>query len=133
MAALEHLLPSAPAWATYPQVLQDTPLELFAPKGTGCDFETRLSIIGEDVLTPTDRFYLRQHSPTRTSSRSRGGCGSTATGFTRPWCQGRRRPARLALITRPREVDRRQPPNSTTGGEGRCLPCPAGPPRANDR
>jgi hypothetical protein len=51
------------AWATYPQVLKDTPLELFAPKGTGCDFGPRLSTFGEDVLTPTDRFYLHQHSP----------------------------------------------------------------------
>jgi len=64
VAALEQLLPSAPAWAKFPQVLKATPQELFAPKGTGCDFETRLSTIGEEVATPTDRFYLRQHSPT---------------------------------------------------------------------
>ncbi len=64
VAALEHLLPSAPAWATYPQVVKPTPSEVFAPKGTGCDFETRPSMFGDGVIVPTERFYLRQHSPT---------------------------------------------------------------------
>ncbi len=64
IARLETLLPQAPAWATYKQIVKPTPDELFAPKGTGCDFETRLSTIGDGLVTPTDRFYVRQHSPT---------------------------------------------------------------------
>ena len=64
VAALERLLPAAPAWATYPQVLKPTPSEVFAPKGTGCDFETRPSLFGDAVIVPTAHFYLRQHSPT---------------------------------------------------------------------
>ncbi len=94
--------------------------------------ETRLSTIGEDVLTPTDGSTCANTAPPRTSSRSRGGCGSKATSFTRPWCQvatarpprpdhqtARGRPAAAAELD-----DRRR---------GRCLPCQAGPPRANDR
>ncbi|MDP9400241.1 MAG: sulfite oxidase [Actinomycetota bacterium] len=64
IAALETLLPQAPAWATYKQIVKPTPDELFAPRGNGCDFETRLSALGDGFVTPTDRFYVRQHSPT---------------------------------------------------------------------
>ncbi len=58
------LLPQAPAWATYKQIVEPAPDELFAPRGNGCDFETRLSALGDGFVTPTDRFYVRQHSPT---------------------------------------------------------------------
>lgn len=64
IAALERLAPSAPAWATYPMVVKPTPVEVFAPKGTGTDFETRPSMFGEGIVVPSDRFYLRSHSPT---------------------------------------------------------------------
>lgn len=42
-----------------------TPGELLRARGaSGCDFETRLAMIGDRVVTPTDRFYIRQHGPT---------------------------------------------------------------------
>lgn len=60
---LERLLPQTPTHATAKQVLKPTPDSLFADKGTGTDFETRLSTL-DGYLTPTDRFYVRSHSPT---------------------------------------------------------------------
>lgn len=83
VAALEQLLPAAPAWATYPQVLKPIPDELFAPKGTGCDYETRLSTLGDEVVTPTDRFYLRQHSPTPRIEQDSWRLRIEGTGVTR--------------------------------------------------
>lgn len=44
-------------------VVKPTPPHLFLDKGSGADYETRLSAL-HDYLTPNDRFYIRSHSPT---------------------------------------------------------------------
>lgn len=62
-ARLEHLMPPTATHATSRQVVKPTPDELFAPRGTGTNFETRLSSL-DGLLTPNDRFYIRSHSPT---------------------------------------------------------------------
>ncbi len=63
LAKLERLMPQPPTVSTAPQVVKPTPISLFADRGTGTDFETRLSSL-DGFLVPTDRFYLRSHSPT---------------------------------------------------------------------
>jgi len=63
VARLERLMPPPPIHSTTRQVVKPTPDTLFAPRGTGADFETRLSTL-DGYLTPNDRFFIRSHSPT---------------------------------------------------------------------
>jgi DMSO/TMAO reductase YedYZ molybdopterin-dependent catalytic subunit len=63
VAKLESLMPKTQVTATYSEVVKATPASLFADRGSGTDFETRLSTL-DGFLTPNDRFYLRSHSPT---------------------------------------------------------------------
>lgn len=63
MIALEKLMPPLPVHYSAKQVIKPTPSELFVDKGSGTDFETRLASL-DGYLTPTDRFYIRSHSPT---------------------------------------------------------------------
>ena len=44
-------------------VVKPTPAELMIETGTGLDFETRLDRL-PGYLTPTDRFFIRNHAPT---------------------------------------------------------------------
>lgn len=60
---MESLMPQAQITSSYSQVVKPTPTTLFTDRGTGTDFETRLSSLHE-YLTPNDRFYIRSHSPT---------------------------------------------------------------------
>lgn len=66
------------------QVVKATPGGLFASLGTGCDFETRPSAFGEDVVTPTDRFYIRQHGPTPQIEQHSWRLRIDGTGVARP-------------------------------------------------
>ena len=63
IAELERLLPPTQVHATYKRVVKPTPDSLLVSRGSGTDFETRLSSL-TDYLTPNDRFYIRSHSPT---------------------------------------------------------------------
>lgn len=63
VAQLERLMPPPATHATSRHVVKPTPDSLFAPRGTGTDFETRLVTL-DDYLTPNDRFFIRSHSPT---------------------------------------------------------------------
>ena len=63
VARLERLMPPTAIHATSRQVVKPTPDSLFAPRGTGSDFETRLAAL-DGYLTPNDRFFIRSHSPT---------------------------------------------------------------------
>ncbi len=65
VSRLEHLMPPAPVHATSKQVIKPTPDTLFADRGSGSNFETRLATLTDD-LTPNDRFFIRSHSPTPT-------------------------------------------------------------------
>jgi DMSO/TMAO reductase YedYZ molybdopterin-dependent catalytic subunit len=63
LARLERLMPKPQIHATFKQVVKPTPDTLFADRGTGSDFETRLCTL-DGYLTPNDRFFIRSHSPT---------------------------------------------------------------------
>ena len=63
VALLESLMPKTQVTSSYSQVVKPTPPALFTDRGSGADFETRLSSL-DTFLTPNDRFYLRSHSPT---------------------------------------------------------------------
>lgn len=63
LARLEQLMPEPQISATCKQVVKPTPDTLFADRGTGSDFETRLSTL-DGYLVPNDRFFIRSHSPT---------------------------------------------------------------------
>jgi DMSO/TMAO reductase YedYZ molybdopterin-dependent catalytic subunit len=45
------------------KILKPLPPDVFINQGTGMDFETR-PLAWEGFITPTDRFYVRSHSPT---------------------------------------------------------------------
>jgi len=60
---LESLMPKTQITSSYSQVVKPTPPALFTDRGSGTDFETRLSSLNT-FLTPNDRFYIRSHSPT---------------------------------------------------------------------
>ncbi len=60
---LESLMPKAQVNFSSSQVKKPTPSNLFTDRGTGTDFETRLSSLN-GYLTPNDRFFIRSHSPT---------------------------------------------------------------------
>jgi DMSO/TMAO reductase YedYZ molybdopterin-dependent catalytic subunit len=63
MVALEKLMPPPQVHSTARQVAKPIPSELFVDRGSGTDFETRMVSL-DDYLVPTDRFYVRSHSPT---------------------------------------------------------------------
>jgi DMSO/TMAO reductase YedYZ molybdopterin-dependent catalytic subunit len=52
-----------PSHTTYSVVRKPVPRDLLVDRGTGTDYETRLSAV-DGYLVPNDRFYLRSHSPT---------------------------------------------------------------------
>ncbi len=60
---MEDLMPKTQIAYSYPHVVKPVPTEIFAPKGSGTDFETRPSAYN-DFITTNDRFYIRSHSPT---------------------------------------------------------------------
>ncbi len=63
VATLEGLMPKTQVISSYSQVVKPTPSSLFTDRGSGTDFETRLSSV-DGHLTPNDRFFIRSHSPT---------------------------------------------------------------------
>jgi DMSO/TMAO reductase YedYZ molybdopterin-dependent catalytic subunit len=63
LSPLESLMPEPPAWSSYMLATKPVPKALLVDRGPGTDFETRPSS-WKEYLTPTDRFYLRSHSPT---------------------------------------------------------------------
>ncbi len=63
VAKIESLMPKTQVLSSYSQVVKATPPSLFTDRGSGTDFETRLSSL-DGYLTPNDRFYLRSHGPT---------------------------------------------------------------------
>lgn len=63
VALMEDLMPKTEMIFSFPRVEKPVPTDLFMPKGTGTDFETRPSAWG-GFITSNDRFYLRSHSPT---------------------------------------------------------------------
>jgi len=56
-------MPTTLAQRTSRGVVKPTPPELMIETGTGLDFETRLDRL-PGYLTPTDRFFIRNHAPT---------------------------------------------------------------------
>lgn len=63
IALMEELMPKTEVLFSFPHVEKPVPTDLFIPKGSGTDFETRPSAWG-GFITTNDRFYLRSHSPT---------------------------------------------------------------------
>ncbi len=63
VATLESLMPKTQLTYSDDQVIKPTPAALFTNRGSGTDFETRLSSM-DGYLTPVDRFYIRSHGPT---------------------------------------------------------------------
>lgn len=60
-----------------------TPDDLFLDKGSGADYETRLSSL-HDYLTPNDRFFIRSHSPTPEIDVRRWRLAIDGSGVKRP-------------------------------------------------
>lgn len=60
---LEELMPPPQVNSTFKRVFKPTPDSAFVDRGTGTDFETRLSTL-DAYLTPNERFFIRSHSPT---------------------------------------------------------------------
>jgi len=63
IAQMEQLMPKTQVAFSYPHVSKPVPTEVFTPKGSGTDFETRPSA-WDGFITSNDRFYIRSHSPT---------------------------------------------------------------------
>lgn len=63
VAKIESLMPKTQVLSSYSRAVKATPPSLFTDRGSGTDFETRLSSL-DGYLTPNDRFYLRSHGPT---------------------------------------------------------------------
>ncbi len=62
LALMEELMPKAQMVFSSPHVLKAVPDEIFSPKGSGTDYETRPSAWG-GFITSNERFYIRSHSP----------------------------------------------------------------------
>ena len=109
------------AWADVPGIVKPTPDSLFVERGTNAEMRWE-AMRGQGYLTPTDRFFVRNHTDTPVVDRDTWRLRVHGTGVRRELSVSSRRPARPAVGERhPLRRVRRQRPQ--------LLRQPAGHPR----